>query len=168
MNGRAIPGAHLFHLYVSDKEMSWPHHTGETHQPDWVVYVRLCALVEDKCLNHLKKNIMKKREFQSTLDRFLTSPLAKRQRPATEEEETYCTLNKLWKIGRRIVKTLWIYFQFNNTKCIIYFQYNSVKIISFSFYFPFSFIQLGSCSSQPLASFCPFIVCFLLFYKTYL
>jgi len=25
----------------------------------------------------------------STLDRFLTSPLAKRQRPATEEEETY-------------------------------------------------------------------------------
>jgi len=31
------------------------------------------------------------------LDRFLTSPLAKRQRSATEEEETYCTLNKLWK-----------------------------------------------------------------------
>jgi len=27
---------------------------------------------------------------------------------------------------------------------------------------------LGSCSSQPLVSFCPFIVCFLLFYKTYL
>ena len=35
------------------------------------------------------KNILKKREVQSTLDRFLTSPLAKRQRPATEEEETY-------------------------------------------------------------------------------
>jgi len=32
--------------------------------------------------------------------------------------------------------------------------------------FPFSFIQLGSCSSQPLVSFCPFIVCFLLFYET--
>ena len=48
---------------------------------------RLCALVEDKCLNHFK-NILKKREFQSTLDRFLTS-LAKRQRPATEEEENY-------------------------------------------------------------------------------
>ena len=46
---------------------------------------RLCALVEDKCLNHFK-NILKKKR---TLDRFLTSPLAKRQRPATEEEETY-------------------------------------------------------------------------------
>ena len=40
MNGRAIPGAYLFRLYVCDKEMSWPHHVGETHQPDWVVYVR--------------------------------------------------------------------------------------------------------------------------------
>jgi len=29
------------------------------------------------------------REVQSTLDRFFTSPLVKRQRPATEEEETY-------------------------------------------------------------------------------
>jgi len=44
--------------------------------------------VEDKCLNHFK-NILKKREVQSTLDRVLTSPLAKRQRPATEEDETY-------------------------------------------------------------------------------
>ena len=35
------------------------------------------------------KNILKKREVESTLDRFLTSLLAKRQRPATEEEETY-------------------------------------------------------------------------------
>ena len=40
MNGRAIPGAYLFSLYVCDKEMSWPHHIGETHQTDWVVYVR--------------------------------------------------------------------------------------------------------------------------------
>jgi len=40
MNGRAIPGAYLFRLYVCDKEMTWPHHKGETHQPDWVVYVR--------------------------------------------------------------------------------------------------------------------------------
>jgi len=39
MNGRAIPGAYLFRLYVCDKEMSWPHHIGETHQPNWVVYV---------------------------------------------------------------------------------------------------------------------------------
>jgi len=71
------------------------------------------------------------------------------------------------KFGRRIVKTLCTYFQFNIIKCI-YFQYNSVKIVSFSFYFPFSFIQLSSCSSQTLVSFCPFIVCFLVFYKTYL
>ena len=28
-------------------------------------------------------------QVQSTLDRFLTSPLAKRQRPATEEEGNY-------------------------------------------------------------------------------
>ena len=34
--------------------------------------------------------------------------------------------------------------------------------------FPFSFIQLVSCSSQPLVILCPFIVCILLFYKTYL
>ena len=40
MNGRAIPGAYLFRLYVCDKEMSSSHHIGETHQPDWVVYVR--------------------------------------------------------------------------------------------------------------------------------
>ena len=56
----------------------------------------------------------------------------------------------------------------SSIKCIIYFQYNSVKIVSFSFYFPFSFIQLGSSSSEPLVSFCPSIVCFLLFCKTYL
>jgi hypothetical protein len=61
MNGRTIPGAYLFRLYVCDKEMSRPHHTGETHQPDWVFYVRLCALVEDKCLNHFKKHSEKKR-----------------------------------------------------------------------------------------------------------
>jgi hypothetical protein len=47
---------------------------------------RLCALVENKCLNHFK-NFLKKREVQSTLERFLTS-LAKKQRPATEEEKT--------------------------------------------------------------------------------
>ena len=40
MNGRAIPGAYLFRLYVCDKQMSWPRHIEETHQPDWVVYVR--------------------------------------------------------------------------------------------------------------------------------
>jgi hypothetical protein len=40
MNGRAIPGVYLFRLYECDKEMSGPHHIGETHQPHWVVYVR--------------------------------------------------------------------------------------------------------------------------------
>jgi hypothetical protein len=30
-----------------------------------------------------------RKEVQSTLGKFFTSPLAKRQRPATEEEETY-------------------------------------------------------------------------------
>jgi hypothetical protein len=39
MNGWAIPEAYLFRLYVCDKEMSWPHHIGKTHQPDWVVYI---------------------------------------------------------------------------------------------------------------------------------
>ena len=72
---------------------------------------------------------------------------------------------KLWKFGRRVVKTLCTCFQFNSIKCIIYFQYNSVKTVSFSFYFPFSFIQLGSCSSQPLVSFCPFICAFYYFLK---
>jgi len=47
-----------------------------------------CALVENKCLNYFK-NIMKKREVQSTLDRFFTPPLAKRQRPAAKEEDMY-------------------------------------------------------------------------------
>ena len=40
MNGRAIPGAYLFRLYVCVKEMSWSQNIGETHKPDWVVYVR--------------------------------------------------------------------------------------------------------------------------------
>ena len=50
------------------------------------------------------KNILEKREFQSTLDRFLTSPLAKRQRPATEEEETYLDQTlKIWKNSKNVV-----------------------------------------------------------------
>ena len=85
MNGRAIPGAYLFRLLHNWEEfqslaIKWHPNKAEMN--------RLCALVEDKCLNHFK-NILKNREVQSTLDRFLTSPLAKRQRPATEEEETY-------------------------------------------------------------------------------
>ena len=51
---------------------------------------------------------------------------------------------------------------------IVVYVFLDAATLTFSFYFPFSFIQLGSCSSQPLVSFCPFIVCFLLFYKTYL
>ena len=46
---------------------------------------RLCALVEDKCLNHFK-NILKKEKFNQL---WPLSILAKIQRPATEEEETY-------------------------------------------------------------------------------
>jgi hypothetical protein len=50
MNGRAIPGAYLFRLYVS-LATKWHPNKAEMN--------RLCALVEDKCLNHFK-NIMKK------------------------------------------------------------------------------------------------------------
>ena len=85
MNGRAIPGAYLFRLLHYWEEFQ---SLATKWHPNKAEMNRLCALVEDKCLNHFK-NILKKREFQSTLDRFLTSPLAKRQRPANEEEETY-------------------------------------------------------------------------------
>ena len=37
----------------------------------------------------MKNQSKSSHERSSTLDRFFTSPLAKRQRPATEEEETY-------------------------------------------------------------------------------
>jgi hypothetical protein len=33
MNGLAIPGAYLLHLFVCDKEMSWPHHIGLPTNP---------------------------------------------------------------------------------------------------------------------------------------
>ena len=88
MNGRAIPGAYLFRLcqQVTLKKCCT---TGKCFSlatkwhPNKAEMNRLCALVEDKCLNQYKY-ILKKREVQSTLDRFFTSPLAKRQRPATE------------------------------------------------------------------------------------
>ena len=85
MNGWAIPGAYLsrlLHYWEEFRSLAtkWHPNKAEMNRP--------CALVEDKSLNHFK-NILKKREVQSTLDRFLTSSLAKRQRPATEEEETY-------------------------------------------------------------------------------
>ena len=85
MNGRAIPGAYLLCLLHYCEEFQ---SLATKLHPKKAEMNRLCALVEDKCLNHFK-NILKKREVQSTLDRFLTSPLTKRQRPATEEEETY-------------------------------------------------------------------------------
>ena len=50
MNGRAIPGAYLFRLYVCDKEVSWPHHTGETHQPDWVITFRLTNVIPERII----------------------------------------------------------------------------------------------------------------------
>ena len=85
MNGRAIPGAYLFRLLHYWEEFQ---SLATKWHPNKAEMNRLSVLVEDKCLNHFK-NIVKKREVHSTLDRFLTSPLAKRQRPATEEEETY-------------------------------------------------------------------------------
>ena len=85
MNGRAIPAAYLFRLLHYWEEFQ---SLATKWHPNKAEMNRLCALVEDKFLNHFK-NILKKREVQSTLDRFFTSPLAKRQRPATEEEETY-------------------------------------------------------------------------------
>jgi len=61
MNGQTIPGAYLFRLYVCDKEMSWSHHIGETHQPDWVVYVQdvptgnhVSANERDSGMNYLR------------------------------------------------------------------------------------------------------------------
>ena len=85
MNGRAIPGAYLFRLLYYWEELQ---SLATKWHPNKAEMNRLCALVEDKCLNHFK-NILKKRDVKSTLDRFFTSPLAKRERPATEEEETY-------------------------------------------------------------------------------
>ena len=85
MNGRAIPGAYLFRLLHYWEEFQ---SLATKWHPFKAEMNRLCALVEDKCLNHFK-NILKKGEVQLTLERFLASPLAKRQRPATEEEKTY-------------------------------------------------------------------------------
>ena len=85
MNGRTIPGAYLFRLLHYWEEL---HSLATKWHPNKAEMNRLCALVEDKCLNYFK-NILKKREVQSTLDRFFTSSLVKRQRPAIEEEETY-------------------------------------------------------------------------------
>ena len=70
MNGRAIPGAYLFRLLHYWEEFQ---SLATKWHPNKAEMNRLCALVEDKCLNHFKN---KKREVQSTLDRFLTSPLA--------------------------------------------------------------------------------------------
>ena len=128
---------------------------------------RLCALVEDRCLNHFK-NILKKKRSSVNFGQIFDFSFSKETGQLLKKRRL--TLNKIENLEEEyVVKTLCTYFRFNCTKCIIYFQYNSVKIVSFSFYLPFSFIQFGSCSSQPLVmSFCPFIVCFLLFYKTYL
>ena len=58
MNGRAIPGAYIFrllHYWEKFQSLATKWH------PDKAEMNRLCALVEDKCLNHFK-NILKKRE----------------------------------------------------------------------------------------------------------
>ena len=135
------------------------------------MWIRLTNVLVDACANikqytwtvgpfHERSSINFRQIFHFSFSKVAdTGQLLKKRR---------LTLNKLWKFRRRIVQTLCTYFQFDSIKCIIYFQYNCVNMVSFSFYSPFSFIQLGSCSSEPLVSFCPFIVCFLLFYKTYL
>ena len=59
MNGRAIPGAYLIRLlhYWED----FPSLATKCH-PNKAEKNRLCALVEEKCLNHFK-NILKKEKF---------------------------------------------------------------------------------------------------------
>jgi hypothetical protein len=108
MNGRAIPRAYLFRLYVCDSNKKGRMPTGDIKKMlhYWEEFQslatkchsnkaemnRLHALVEDKCLNHFK-NILKKREFQSTLDRFFTCPLAKNRGQLPKKRRL--TLNKL-------------------------------------------------------------------------
>jgi hypothetical protein len=76
MNGRAIPRAYLFRLYVCDSSKKERMPTGDIKKmlhyweefqslatkwyPNKVEMNRLCALVEDNCLNHFK-NILKKK-----------------------------------------------------------------------------------------------------------
>ena len=59
MNGRAILGAYLFrplHYWEEFQFLATKWH------PNKAEMNRLCALVEDKCLNHFK-NILKKEKF---------------------------------------------------------------------------------------------------------
>ena len=58
MNGRAIPGAYLFclpHYWEEFQSLATQWH------PNKAEMNRLCALVEDKCLNHFKNILKKKR-----------------------------------------------------------------------------------------------------------
>ena len=127
MNGRAIPGAYLFRLYVCDKEMSWPHHTGETGKSfslwlqsgiptklkwtDFVPWLKTSVWIT-------LKTLWKKERISINFGQIFDFSFSK----GTEASYWRLTLTKLWKFGRRIVKTLCTYFHFNSLKCIIYFQ----------------------------------------------
>ena len=67
MNGRAIPGAYLFRLLHYWKEFQ---SLATKWHPNKAEMNRLCALVEDKCLNHFK-NILKKKKFNQFWTDFL-------------------------------------------------------------------------------------------------
>ena len=58
MNGRAIPGAYLFRLLHYWEEFQ---SLATKWHPSKAEMNRLCALVEDKCLNHFKNILEKKR-----------------------------------------------------------------------------------------------------------
>ena len=93
MNGRAIPGAYLFRLYVCDRDKEdkeWSSEEKDSNKkgrlitgdikkilhyweefqslatkwhPNKAEMNRLCVLVEDNCLNHFKNNLKKKENF---------------------------------------------------------------------------------------------------------
>ena len=58
MNVRAIPGAYLFRLLHYWEEFQ---SLATKWHPNKAEMKRLCALVEDKCLNHFKNILKKKR-----------------------------------------------------------------------------------------------------------
>ena len=59
MNGRAIPEAYLFRLLHYWEEFQ---SLATKWHPNIAEMNRLCALVEEKCLNHFR-NILKKEKF---------------------------------------------------------------------------------------------------------
>ena len=80
MNGRAITGAYLFRLLHYWEEFQ---SLATKWQPNKAEMNRLCAMVEDKCLNHFK-NILKKEKFsQHTIS-------CNTQSNAPEDGQNFC------------------------------------------------------------------------------